>query len=140
VGCCIKRLGLRAEVVEEMAKQRVAAVALVVPLVVEVDLLAECVGALLAVEPGVQQHRLAAARVSHSVRSPSPRWPEKRAHALGIVGADLLADVVGVASVAVGIAAQAPTFTVPVSDTSSPGPVWMKWLRMPLYPRSAFAR
>jgi len=42
-------------------------------------------GRFLAVEPGVKQHRLAAAEFAFGAFS-SPRWPRETLHSLGIVG------------------------------------------------------
>ena len=73
----------------------------------EVDLLAEGVGAQLRVEPAVDDDRLAACqgglrRVFHFGAG-----EQERAYALGIVGDDFLADVIGVAAVAIRFAAEA---------------------------------
>src|ERR1035437_2059503 len=52
----------RAEVIEDAAEKRVAAVSRVIPLVMEIDLLAICVSALLTVEPGIEKDCMASSK------------------------------------------------------------------------------
>ena len=106
-GLSVEFTQLRAELAEEMAEERIARIVPRVPFVVEVDLLAEGVGAQLRVEPAVDDDRLAACqgglrRVFHFGAG-----EQERAYALGIVGDDFLADVIGVAAVAIRFAAEA---------------------------------
>jgi hypothetical protein len=90
-----------------MAEERVARIVPGVPFVVELDLLAEGVGAQLRVEPAVDDDGIAASQRGLGRVFHFGAGQQKRAHALGIVGDDLLADVIGVGAVAIGLAAEA---------------------------------
>ena len=90
-----------------MAEERIARIVPCVPFVVEVDLLAEGVSAQLRVEPAVDDDGFAASQSGLRPVLHFGAGEQKRAHALGIVGDDLLADVIGVAAVAIGLAAEA---------------------------------